>query len=86
MLIPSEQPMTKQPDKQFNSKHRTFDTTHNAGMIVFKLKRNSSFRIELHTNKAIECERQVEKIKTNFMSSVWRNYTATHRRILNARW
>jgi len=54
MLIPSEQPMTKQPDKQFNSKHRTFDTTHNAGMIVFKLKRNSSFRIELHTNKAIE--------------------------------
>lgn len=54
VLIPSEELISKQPDKRFDVKHRTFDTTHNAGMIVFKLKRNSSFRIELHTNKAIE--------------------------------
>ena len=86
MLIPSEQPVAKQPVKQFNSKLRTFDTTHNAGMIVFKLKRNSSFRIELHTNKAIECKRSIKVSKTDFILSMWRNHPTTYRRLLNAGW
>ena len=58
--------MSEQPEKKFSSKRRSFDTSQNAGMIVFKLKRNSSFRIELHTNKAIECKyRKIQCLLTS---------------------
>ena len=52
-MIPHGRPVKEEPEKYFCSR-RTYEATQNSAMISFKLKKGSSFKIELTTHSATD--------------------------------
>lgn len=53
IMIPHGRPVKDEPEKYFCSR-RTYEATQNSAMISFKLKKGSSFKIELTTHSATD--------------------------------
>ena len=71
-MIPHGRPVKEEPEKYFCSR-RTYEATQNSAMISFKLKKGSSFKIELTTHSATDGKATIFAI--NFVAS---NFVASN--------
>ena len=68
-MIPHGRPVKEEPEKYFCSR-RTYEATQNSAMISFKLKKGSSFKIELTTHSATDGKFANNFVASNFVHSI----------------
>ena len=68
-MIPHGRPVKDEPEKYFCSR-RTYEATQNSAMISFKLKKGSSFKIELTTHSATDGKLTIIFVGSNFIHPI----------------